>query len=110
MRLFSRQTLARRLLKLLGAFLVLLALAAAVGVAMVYFSGTAKPEPKVTPGASYNPPRQHTPRMPAPNAPEGVSVQSISTPAAIGSMANVQIKTNPTSVCKAEADYRRSPI
>lgn len=47
-----------------------------------------------------------TPKQPAPNAPEGVSLQLASTPVAIGDQASVSIRTNPTSTCKIAVIYK----
>jgi hypothetical protein len=89
---------------------VLIILFAGAGVAYVYYTGkdsNAKDEqPLTAPEVKRALPK---PRMPGPNAPVGVAVESLTTPVAQGANASLIIKTNATSTCKIVVAYNNVP-
>lgn len=90
-----------------GIALVMLVLAA--GVVYVFMNdkangsgalaGTTQVSAQVSAGAIK-------PQPPSPAAPEGVYVEFITTPVKAGSVANVAVRTNPTSICTATVTYK----
>ena len=92
------------------AFGVLLVLAVGAGVAYTWYMGqfTTPPAALVeeTETKVYT---QIKPTEQAENVPQGVSVQSLTSPIVPGENALVMIKTNPNSLCKIKVEYNKIP-
>lgn len=84
---------------------ILLILLVAAGIAYTWLADR-QPQMVATAPASttvsYTP---VTPRQPAPNAPEGVAAEIVTSPVAHGDEATVSVRTNPTSTCKIALIY-----
>ncbi len=95
----------KTLRKVVISILVMLFMFVAIGVGYVYFSGANSPEP-VT---SISIPKESSPLpkpvAPSPNAPVGVAVSSLTTPAKIGENSSLSVQTNAGSKCTVTVTY-----
>lgn len=85
----------------------LLVLLVGAGVAYTWYMGQQKPITTVVESETVTraPVIKHV--TPAENVPQGVSIQTLTTPVAPGSNASVIIKTNPASTCTIKVEYNK---
>jgi hypothetical protein len=85
---------------------ILIVLFVLAGTAYTLFLGQSGPPPDKTTSkpaqAAYSAPK---PVAPAPNAPVGVSVDSLLSPVSAGSNTSLQVKTTPTASCAVSVVY-----
>lgn len=91
------------------AFGALVVLAVGAGVAYTWYMGqfTTPPPALVEESETVPTAGRITPREQAEDAPQGVSVQSLTSPIAPGENASIIIKTNPKSLCKIKVEYNK---
>lgn len=91
-------------------FFVLLVLAVGAGIIYTWYMGQhATVKEKVVPVKTTNQPKTTSPVQLAPNAKEGVAIQSITSPVQPGTNASVYIHTNRDSNCTITAVYNKVP-
>lgn len=110
-RMNSKRSRAFRVLRNIAvAFMILLVILLAVGVAYTWYMG--QHGIKNTP-ADAKPIKQKVqakgPTKPSPNAKVGVSVQLLTTSVSPGANASISIKTNPDAKCTITAVYNKVP-
>ena len=85
---------------------ILVVLFVLAGVAYTLFTGQSGPAPAKTTSksaqAAYSAPK---PVAPAPNAPVGVSVDSLLSPVSAGSNTSLEVQTTPTASCAVSVVY-----
>lgn len=85
---------------------VLLVLVLGIGAAYTWYMGQQKPITAIVEQDSTVVESSKIKHVtPAANVPQGVSIQSLTTPVAPGSNASVIIKTNPASTCVIKVEY-----
>lgn len=90
---------------------ILLVLFVVAGMAYVLITdrSSAKPVSKAAPANTASPTALPKPTQPAPNAAEGVAVETVTSPVAAGSNASISISTNAGSVCTILVTYNGVP-
>ena len=83
----------------------LIVLFAAAGTAYTLFAGPGEIKKAPVAAAKTEPDAVPKPKAPAPNAPEGVAIGSLTSPVTAGSNASITVRTNPTSVCTISVLY-----
>ncbi len=103
----KKSRLFRFLRNVIISFVVLLILLIMAGVAYTWYMGQNDKDIPVTAPIKTTTPTIAKPTMPGPNAKEGASVQTITSPVAPGENSSISVKTNPESVCKIKVEYNK---
>jgi hypothetical protein len=80
------------------------------GAVYVYISGRHEPATAVKTVKSTPLPTSLKPKKPAANAPEGVALQSLTSPVKAGENTSITIKTLPTSTCTVAVTYSNGAV
>jgi hypothetical protein len=99
----------RFLRNILIGFLALVILAVTAGIIYTWYMGQHVKVKEVVAPVQTTKPKTTEPAQLAPNAKEGVAIQSITTPVAPGDNASVSIHTNRDSKCTITAIYNNVP-